>query len=183
MNRLCAPFTLLRSRGVSVSHAVSLDELADVASPDRERLVELVAARLGWRTEKVAAPRPGGRDRAGSRYLRALLDFHLGGVAAATVARRLGVTRPAPGEALEGLRRRGLVERRPDKAYAPPPPASAQRATRCGAGGADRGRPLGGRDRAPLRPAECARQCPHGNAIDPAPPSRPAQCLSPSGSM
>jgi DtxR family transcriptional regulator, Mn-dependent transcriptional regulator len=55
---------------------------------------------------------------AGSRYLSALLEFRSEGAAAAAVARSLDVTRPSAGETLERLRRRGLVERRPDKTYA-----------------------------------------------------------------
>lgn len=54
---------------------------------------------------------------AGTRYLTALLEFRPEGAAAAAVARRLDVTRPSAGETLERLRRRGLVERRPDKSY------------------------------------------------------------------
>lgn len=102
--RCCA--TLLRSKGIRVSHAVRLDELA--AGDD---LVELVAAKLG-----LPAPRP--RGRATSRYLRPLLELDPHPATAATVARSVGVTRPSAREVLEGLRRRGLVDRRPDKTYA-----------------------------------------------------------------
>lgn len=99
--------TLLRSRGIPVSHAVRLDELVDATPAEPGYLVELIAERLG-----LAIPR-----RAASRYLAPLLDVHPESVAAATVARRLGVTRPSARQALESLRRRGLVERLPDKTF------------------------------------------------------------------
>jgi Mn-dependent DtxR family transcriptional regulator len=98
---LCAS-RRLREGGTSAAGLVRLDELP---SERPSRLAELAAAELGLASR---------RERGGERYLAALLDRHPAGVRAAEAARRAGVTRAAAGEALERLRRRGLVRRRLD---------------------------------------------------------------------
>lgn len=97
----------LRARGVRVWRSVRVDDLSEGRPPDAARLAEQVAAVL-------RARRPG----TAVRYLRALLAQAPRGATAASVARTVGVTRPAAGETLIRLCRRGLVTRRPDRTFA-----------------------------------------------------------------
>jgi Mn-dependent DtxR family transcriptional regulator/uncharacterized metal-binding protein len=117
---------LLLERGIRAARVVSLRELADVETVDPADLVERIRALLqadadeGAHTGSTvddAEDRP--RDDHGrNRYLRALLEAHPARSQAAAVARALGVSRPSAGQALDGLRRRGLVERHADKSFA-----------------------------------------------------------------